>query len=256
MTERPILFSGSMVRAILAGEKVTTRRVVKFPPAMAARGIRHDILCYSRGGPRWREYEAQLAAKDPDAWSFDAWAPGLCVSCDDQTCQRLPCPYGAAGDVLWCREAWSALFGDVGTFGADWKDTPREQRTKARCLGIEYRATPSGCLVNRWVTPLFMPRWASRLSLRVTGVRVERLHAITPAEVLREGVRLTADARGQVMTRVSGKHPPTSFLTPGEPRTVERLLVAEFASLWSGINGRASWDASPWVWCVDFEREK
>lgn len=230
-----------MIRAVLAGQKTVTRRVVKFPPAMAARGIRHDLICYTPGGPRWREYEAQLAAKDPEAWGFDAWPPGLCVSCDDQTCQHLPCPYGAAGDVLWARETWQT-------------ETDPSDRDVSK---VRYRADGEvTCEGDRWTwrPSIFMPRWASRLTLAVTSVRVERLHAITPDEVLREGVRLTTDMGGTVMTRMSGKHPPTSFIPRGGAMTTDALLVAEFASLWSGINGRESWERNDYVWVVEFER--
>jgi len=246
-TERPVLFSAPMIRAIRAGHKVVTRRVVKFPPAMEARGIRHDLLCYTPGGPRWREYEAQLAAKDPDAWSFDAWPPGLCVSCNDETCQHLPCPYGAAGDSLWVREAWAATFGEAGTFGTDWKDTPREHRTKERCHGsVEYRATPSGCHVSRWVTPLFMPRWASRITLDVVSVLVERLHAITDEEALREGVLPLWTHDGD----------PVPWYT-GDPRYASmqaRTPRGAFERLWVAINGRESWESNPFVWRVEFAR--
>ena len=239
-TERPILFSAPMVRAILSGAKTVTRRVVKFPPSMEARGIRHDILCYSHGGPRWREYEAQLAAKDPDAWSFDAWPPGLCVSCNDGTCQHLPCPYGAAGgDSLWVREAWAAWFRDdvVGQF--DWKGTAKADRTEKNCAGIAYRATGGDDLaIERWVTPLFMPRWASRITLDVANVRVERLHDITEE-----------DARCEGIVPING-----GWGLAGESWSCGSARGA-FQTLWDVINGKSiPWRMNPWVWRVEFKR--
>lgn len=252
-TEKPILFSAPMVRAILAGTKTVTRRVVKFPPAMEARGIRHDLLCYTPGGPRWREYEAQLAAKDPDAWGFDAWPPGLCVSCNDETCQHLPCPYGAAGgDSLWVREAWAAWFRDDVAGQVDWKDTAKADRTEKNCTGIAYRATTGDSLsIDRWVTPLFMPRWASRITLDVVSVRVERLHDITDAEAELEGIG------GWSKDGVLFKYGPADAEGDGPiwpwvdcPRTPRDA----FERLWTEINGRESWTSNPWVWRVEFAR--
>lgn len=255
MSERPILFSAPMVRAILAGTKVVTRRVVKFPPAMEARGIRHDLLCYTPGGPRWREYEAQLAAKDPDAWGFDAWPPGLCVSCNDETCQHLPCPYGAAGgDSLWVREAWAAWFRDDVAGQFDWKGTAKADRTEKNCTGIAYRATTGDSLsIDRWVTPLFMPRWASRITLDVVSVRVERLHDITPEDADREGVAHWWDSLTHEESKSIGNLWTDIAIAHGWEKTAPDYRGL-FGALWSKINGRESWTSNPWVWRVEFAR--
>lgn len=250
MSERPILFSGGMVRAILAGEKTVTRRVLKRQPEaprciydcpgadtvvtpICRESNRGTIVQFSWAMTRLNQTAAPFVDCPTDGWR---------------------CPYGDTGDALWVREAWQAWFGPNR---ADWQATPRDERTEANCGGVMYRATQPRNVTGRWVTPLFMPRWASRITLRVTDVRVERLHAITPAEVLREGVRLPCGATGAPIVRLTGKHPPTDFLPQGRGMqwTRDELLLAEWASLWCQINGRASWDASPWVWCVSFERE-
>lgn len=266
MTERPILFSSSMVRAILAHRdpKTVTRRAVKFPPSLVARGIQHDIICYSPGGPRWREYEAQLAAKDPEAWSFDAWAPGVCVPCEDGTCQSILCPYGAAGDKLWCRETWSPDHRNVYpcpdiVYRADNSvDDPIE----CRCSwDLQRKGEHDGdCLVGvgfKWRPSIFMPKRHARLWLDVVSIRVERLHEITAAEVLREGVRLTCNREGTPVTRITGKFPPTDYLPKGRGGryTVDELLVAEYASLWDAINSkRFPWASNPLVYRIEFAR--
>lgn len=184
MTERPILFSGPMVRAILADTKTQTRRVVRWP-----------VLGPSDGRKR-RVYT------ESDAAEVNA-TPRLC-------------PYGSPGDDLWVRETWRADdFDPPGTiYAADHPELLDDVRG-----------------IIRWRPSIHMPRNRSRITLRVASVRVERLHAITEDDARAEGV-LTVDGL-------------LSAMTPRE----------RFACLWREINGgRASWDANPWVWRVEFWR--
>lgn len=184
MTERPILFSGPMVRALIADAKTQTRRVVRWP-----------VLGPSDGRKR-RVYT------ESDAAEINA-TPRLC-------------PYGSPGDDLWVRETWRADdFDPPGTiYAADHPELLDDVRG-----------------IIRWRPSIHMPRNRSRITLRVTSVRVERLHAITEDDARAEGV-LTVDG----------------LLSAMAPR--ER-----FACLWREINGgRASWDANPWVWRVEFWR--
>ena len=189
MSEHPILFSGPMVRAILAGAKTQTRRVVRWP-----------VLGPSDGRKR-RVYT------ESDAAEINA-SPRLC-------------PFGAPGDLLWVRETWRADdFDDARTLYAT--DMPED-------------ALVAGRGVVRWHPSIHMPRGRSRLSLRVTSVRVERLHAITEDDARAEGI--------------------TSLSVQTGPHTlVGRPVATEFGALWRSINGPASWDANPWVWVVGFER--
>jgi len=185
MTERPILFSGPMVRAILAGQKTVTRRVAK----MTATGTVKE----PRGHRRWHP-------KDPDVW--------------------VACPYGVPGDTLWVRETW----------GSTWQ--AGEHRADA---GIVYRATdPDWDTMTgwRWRPSIHMPRWASRLTLRVTSVRVERLQDITESDARLEGITDGGCAN---------------------PRPDAR---DGFAGLWhdlNGYDGPNSWHANPYVWRIGFE---
>lgn len=222
MSESPILFSAPMIRAILDGAKTMTRRMAKVP--------------------EWATVPKVDAAKGVVDWyaaeGSDRWV-------------RNRCPYGKVGDVLWCREAWQAWFTDDGV-ERDWKDTPQPRRTQDRMARIVYCAADPKA-AKRWVTPLFMPRWASRITLRVTGIRVERLHTITEADATAEGVEHywssldydRAKAISNVWSSVAarrgwGKSPPD--------------YRGAFGALWHEINGEASWNADPFVWVVEFER--
>lgn len=140
------------------------------------------------------------------------------------------CPYGQPGDHLWVRETWQperhnqceriTYAADGGVAFVDDSDVPRNwRRPKAARTGN--------------ITPLYMPRWASRITLEVTGVRVERLQDITEEDARAEGVE--ADDIGKV----------------GLPCYSARQ---NFERLWESINGAGSWAANPWVWVVEFRR--
>lgn len=192
MKERPILFSGPMVKAILEGRKTQTRRVVKPQPMMP-----------------WR------------AWDGAAhhWQDG-----DD----LMRCPYGQPGDRLWVRETWSliddhenmACIGYAAGPGIDWA------REWIRC-GVD-RVEDARKFYGKSKAPsIFMPRWASRITLEVTGVRVERVQDITPEDKEAEGLNWN-----------HGYGP------------------AAFESLWNEINGKRGygWEANPFVWVVEFKQ--
>lgn len=203
MKERPILFSAPMVLAILEGRKTQTRRVVKKLPK------RFSLL-------GWKMPTGLF----PISWLTE-------------------CPYGQIGDRLWVREEhyrfghWEEVSG-VKTKTGKQKlafvpdssevlfDAPSEFR-KAR-----QRQDP---LTPAWHKRLarFMPRAASRITLEITDVRVERLQDITDADALAEGV-------DQTNTSIGG------------------YATERFKRLWESINGPDSWDANPWVWAIGFKR--
>lgn len=203
MTERPILFSGPMVRAILDGRKTQTRRVFKLPRSMAW----HDELGGERDG--W--------VTDGNGW----WSV-----------DELRCPYGIVGDRLWVREAWCQrsengrpVYNAQGNldctcvhFQADGEDVV--------CLD-EYgfrEFNKDGSEKSPWRPSIHMPRWASRITLDIVGIRIERLDEISEADALSEGVGVD-----------------------GQLSAVER-----FANLWVKINGAGSFDANPLVWVIEF----
>lgn len=210
MKERPILFSATMVRAILDGTKTQTRRVVK----PTTRDGRQAMM-----GGEWRF----VSSRDTVTGAYDYERGEWCWQHTEDTRRLLKerCPYGQPGDRLWVREAFGTVQG-AGVrvvYRADGE--PHDRFSGAPIDGM------------KWTPSIHMPRSLSRITLRVTSVRVERLQDISEADAKAEGV------------------PPA---TPYH-RGVERCdHVGGFHALWESINGAGSWDANPWVWVVGFER--
>lgn len=149
---------------------------------------------------------------------LSAWAEGFTLSQQvnaafQSGCIDASCPYGRPGDTLWVRETW---WGERQDFDAG--------------LRPAYAATDPKTEAG-WRSPIHMPRWASRITLEITGVRVERLQDISEADAEAEGV-------AEIGERLLG-------VTP---------CRARFFKLWESINGPGSWDANPWVWVVEFKR--
>ena len=200
MKEHPILFSGAMVRALLAGAKTQTRRAVKpqpthFNPAGVPRRIVPD------GGPS----------------------------------EVIRCPYGQPGDRLWVREHWRA------PQSVDHLPPRSISDSEARRFIADEVVGPDAGF-GKARRAFHMPRWASRITLEITGVRVERLQDISEADALAEGVtpKWEPGCSGRLMEAFSG----FSF----------RPAASAYADLWEQINGPGSWDANPWVWAVEFRR--
>ena len=189
--ERPILFSAEMVCAILDGRKTQTRRVVK--PQPRDHGDQPPM-------PRWG-YSTDRKSSIVVSYPPDVFLP-------------KHCPYGAPGDLLWVREAWADLRGKG--FGA-----PFAYRANALTHDGREDADSKRCRTDfgvKWKPSIHMPREASRLTLRITEVRVERVQDISGEDSGAEGC--------QSGTRY------------------------EFALLWDSINAKRGfgWDANPWVW--------
>ncbi|WP_343638954.1 hypothetical protein [Roseateles sp.] len=223
MRERPILFSAPMVRALLAGTKTQTRRVVKH---------RWPYLW----GPNYYPSGKVLTDLPNQPGAFMEFrshvqdTPGYEGS---PSPYLVPCPYGAPGDRLWVRETWQAVNGT---------DRARHIVTHPRPnVGwLEYAATPRlDEPAYKWRPSIHMPRWACRLVLEITGVRVERLQQITEADAGAEGCA-------------------PSWLDADDNETVhahaQPTYCQGFARLWRDINGPDSWGANPWVWVVEFRR--
>lgn len=198
MKERPILFSAPMVRALLAGTKTQTRRVVNERS--------HQLL--------------SAAAQVGECHALDAISP---ATINDQATWAQFCPYGAPGDRLWVRETWAHSIHAMAAMSDE--DGPFVYAATHR---VDQR------LGEKWRPSIHMPRYACRLKLEITGVRVERLNAISDVDALSEGID-----RHDVLT--DGDPPP------GWHR-------GTFEKLWERINGPESWVANPWVWVVEFKR--
>ena len=213
MKERPILFSSPMVRAILSGEKTQTRRTVKPQPGMRdVEGLFQSWVFPVKGGDAllWPNAKDKIL--------------------------RL-CPYGQPGDRLWVRESFAAL--SAGGY---------EEVRPAQGYGQEIRYDATDTLASlsadvrgyRYRPSIHMPRWASRITLEITGVRVERLQDISEEDARAEGVEPGFEHSKEVS---DGLKPQFQYQPP-------------FRLLWSLINGAASWDANPWVWVIEFKRIK
>lgn len=241
MADRPILFSASMVRAILAGTKTQTRRAMKNPPEWRTDHHPH--------GWQWN-------GKKPGEPVLSKWPDAKLIG--QEIAQRATCPYGKPGDRLWVREAFRfpesidhlspAEIGEkalaVGypkpwcpiQFEADGlRRTPQEWR--------DFVTPPQANEAGRLRAGMHMPRWASRITLEVTGVRVERLQDISEADAIAEGLIF------------DDKRPEWGcwYVDESAKRGTDYPVEA-YRALWEQINGPESWSANPWVWVVEFKR--
>ena len=239
ISERPILFSAPMVRAILEGRKTVTRREIK--PRMRSADTQFELHQQTDGS--WQPMH-----------TFDE-------SCMDHQGTEHPivCPYGKPGDRLWVRETWGVISHDFDEHGnmIDWEpDRPaspiREMRFGQGYYSghVIYRADGEAAWAgdddgggddrSAWKPSIHMPRVASRILLEITDVRVERLQEITPEQVTAEGV----STRGEAMW--GGQ-----WWVDAPQQAIEDALK-DFADLWTSTGG--DWDATPWVWVVEFKR--
>lgn len=214
-----------MVRAILAGQKTQTRRVVTSPRRPPSDDWFISPLGDDRMWPHERIPEARTKSRP------------------------MRCPYGQPGDRLWVRETWAAAdifyqdheLDEPGVIAYRADKTAQFQNPGRHQSG----QVPDTDLAQwnwdllHWRPSIHMPRWASRITLEVTGLRVERLHDISEADALAEGVT----QRNEVCVNNHGQ-------TFTERMTAKRA----FQVLWHDINGAESWDANPWVWVVEFRR--
>lgn len=251
MTERPILFSGPMVRALLDGRKTQTRRIVK-PPAKWAERF---PICKPSG-----------MAAPHEIWWWDGEF--------DRVGASQTSPYGMPGDTLWVKETWHPR-----AARADWDLDIRyaadgEIRTiKDGEFGERDWTMPKAAARGN-VSPLFMPRWASRLTLAITGVRCERLQDISREDAIAEGATSRPEAaRGG---RDDGWSMDWSRVgTPGfdgRPLQARDISLNDpqsaFANFINELHGGPRWnyyyngdsrypqpifDANPWVWVVTFD---
>ena len=222
MKERGMIFNGEMVRAILDGRKTQTRLPIKWKQTRFTEiGERED-------GSNW-------------PWSEDA----------EHACDFWhPCPFGAVGDRIWVRETWATLGNEDGCC-VDWegKLCKGDERSAARIYRASCEQRPGDYglwsipddaywkphtkehkFEGAWRPSIHMPRWASRILLEITNVRVERLQSITLGDICKEVGCGLYDFR---------------------PATYGFQVWEE---LWKSIYGAENWQANPWVWVISFER--
>ncbi|MGE7415853.1 hypothetical protein [Methylobacterium tarhaniae] len=206
MTDRPIIFSGPMVRALLAGTKTQTRRILAEQPASGQYCAR--VLRHPEGQPSLHAFE---------------WRPKFGAYLSDATVRY------AAGDRLYVREAWAPL--DALTH-----DDPG---TRALAEKGFYRADEGTVAgeISKWRPSIHMPRWASRLTLTVTEVRVQRLQDISEADARAEGCGQYASS--------------TPILREFRPEWKGSYRQG-FLAVWDQLHGTESTDADPWVAAISF----
>ncbi|WP_312381999.1 hypothetical protein [Stutzerimonas balearica] len=201
MRERPILFNGAMVRAILDGRKTVTRRICKPQPSELAHTTSAD------GNPM-------------GSW----WETGKDIN---------RCPYGKPGDRLWVRESWAA--------DAQVDSVPPGELSQGEpiCYLADCDVRSTGCAMvtlGKGRPSIHMPRWASRILLEITDVRVERLQAITYEQAAAEGIH---------------RH-NRMWSATDEGGFCHKYPEPAFRDLWEITGG--DWSANPWVWVVEFKR--
>ncbi|HDZ2707791.1 hypothetical protein AAHW74_06600 [Klebsiella pneumoniae] len=199
MKERGMIFNGEMVRAILDGRKTQTRRIIK------------DCTVGRDQISKFIQIEKKFIGCYPED------VPELIREC---------CPYGVPGDRIWVRESFRvhSRATDVATlvYKASERNSWTEQTHRVPVAVCNKPATP-----EKWTPSLHMPRWASRILLEITGVRVERLRSMSQDDARAEGV-------------IAASGPMEAGLA--------------FRELWDSIYGEESWKANPWVWVIEFKR--
>lgn len=221
--ERPILFSAPMVRAILECRKTVTRRPVKATKTHA------DGFMMLDNGKGW--------------WPYNAF--GDFTSDHEGMEYPIACPYGKPGDRLWVRET---------CFINDYREASAPEQERANC-DIHYRADGIPDFEGeeeliRWRPSIHMPRWASRILLEVTDVRVERLRDSEDLALLDElGDMLDGcdSVAGKEFSRIE------HLQSAGAPLNMLPEMYG-FKAYWDKVSGAGSFDANPWVWVVEFKR--
>ncbi|HBW1643263.1 TPA: hypothetical protein MYV30_000507 [Klebsiella pneumoniae] len=216
MKERGMIFNGEMVRAILDGRKTQTRRIIK------------DCTVGRDQISKFIQIEKKFIGCYPED------VPELIREC---------CPYGVQGDRIWVREAFRvhSRATDVATlvYKASERNSWTEQTHRVPVAVCNKPATP-----EKWTPSLHMPRWASRILLEITDVRVERLNAISEEDAEAEGIDMEALYDSQDCYDCIADHNMT-----GRP-----TVTGAFKYLWQSIYGQESWNADPWVWVIEFKR--
>jgi hypothetical protein len=228
MKERPILFSSEMVKAILEGRKTMTRRIMKVQPPNDGEDYQ---VCRILAGDRRNVGKYR-------------WVNKNCLAA------RVNAPYFSLpwenGDRLWVRETWyyEEHMHDSTAGGPDLPGDLYSHRLvfKADCPDYPVNV---GVGQHGWRPSIFMPRWASRILLEVTDIKVERLQDITEGDAEKEGIN---------------EHPyeyaDSTYYDERPWIAGLEANISAFAGLWDSINGRKpgkSWNDNPWVWGIEFK---
>ncbi|ARN31388.1 TPA: hypothetical protein LUC54_003305 [Acinetobacter baumannii] len=204
MKERPIIFNTNMVKAILEGRKTQTRRPVKPQP------LGHSLDSILDGKWLTKSFDGLLSPKIKDL--------------------PMHCPFGQIGDRLWVRETWY----QKGTIGRTYPDAEDEFKFFPEKQAAYY----ADGLFAPWTSikrpSIHMPRWASRILLEITDIRVERLNELSEADAKAEGLD---NSRSEAAIQIGWYELP----------------VPAFRRVWEWVYGQGSWKQNPWVWVIEFK---
>lgn len=219
MKERGMIFNSEMVRALLDGRKTQTRRIMKVQPEPSK----------SRPGDFWfssKKLESMVHVSD--------LVPGNSPIADCHLFfQEHCCQFGTVGDRIWVRETWAEA-------GASAPDLKLYRANYPAHVPTHYENVPPAEDV-RWTPSIHMPRWASRILLEITDIRVEQLNDISEEDARAEGI-----VDGGCLN--CGEPEPCGCVNP-DPSATDA-----FAYLWQSIYGQENWNANPWVWVIEFKR--
>jgi hypothetical protein len=228
MKEHPIPLYGWEVNAILENRMSQLRRVVRPQPdysilkpgTVLEPHICPELVPSHHGKKAWGFYCKPYHGRDVPAFAFD-------------------CPYGTVGDTLWVRETWQQVVERKRDH--QWFVKPNPQQGVGEIL---YAATHAGEAPPKWRPSIHMPRWASRLTLKNTDIRVQRLQDISEEDAIAEGITHAEFAMGVLQYRVGGKDYSIPYSFKGG-----------FCNLWNKINAKKHpWSSNPWVRVISFER--
>lgn len=246
MTDRPILFSTEMVQAILEGRKSQTRRVIKPQPPE---------------GLKWMGWVIGTSGDDKNLGAA-CWVDEFPLSKKEHYAK---CPYGQPGDRLWVRETWLE------------DHIPELNPNEHGCIHYKANGYTHQIIIDGWKgcwrPSIFMPRWASRITLEVVSVRVERVQDISEEDAKAEGVNFCFPQNvcdttvGLIGTKAEdhgydnylwhgnfkNQHPPVDW---EHQYSNYKTAKDSYSSLWQLINSKRGygWDVNPWVWCTEFKR--
>lgn len=244
MKARPILMSAPMIRALLDGRKTQTRRILTPQPRPpVARWVAED------------NWWMPKAVSDTIRQQFITTWPNA-----------TRCPYGQPGDLLWVREAWQLHSRATDLAKVVYRASEAASHSEFHEL------IPVSLIGNMqpkpfqqgWRSSIHMPRWASRLTLELTAVRVERLQDISEADAVAEGCFFTDygqrcfhQGQGDIVTcpAKAEHHQQKPGWMWGATKSSDQCLSSArsaYGNLWNSINGPNSWAANPWVWVLEF----
>ncbi|HCT7774661.1 TPA: morphogenetic protein [Klebsiella pneumoniae] len=228
MKERGMIFNSEMVRAIVSGRKTQTRRIMKVQPESNQLGL---LLITD-------------STKHSDIGKYH-WAESNATG-NHVRSKLFSCPFGAVGDQIWVRETFQGPLFDYELMDEYLEDSSKFEKPEFCQYAAdgghrpEYQDADDN-LRHGWRPSIHMPRWASRILLEITDVRVERLNAISEEDARAEGI-----IDGGCLN--CGEPEPCGCANP-EPDATDA-----FAYLWQSIYGQENWNANPWVWVIEFKR--